>query len=157
MLKLRSGYVAIAPIDEPDTTPGGIIIPDSAKDRTKQGIVKYVGPNCSYVEPLDYVIYGGYDGKLLMVEGEGRLIIVHEDYISAKVSELEDNHFQIPDVYFKTRHGYIEATYEALINFIIAGIRQTAWYKDTRKWFVRDVTDKSPAKSKHRVMADSRD
>lgn len=156
MLRLRRGYVAISPIDEPDTTPGGIIIPDSAKDRTKQGIVKYVGPECKHVEVLDYVIYGGYDGKLLMVEGEGRLIILHEDYISAKVGLDDDKAIKVPGVYFKSRDGYIEATYEALFGFITAAIRETDWYKDTRQWFVRDVNEKSPAKSKHRVMADSR-
>lgn len=156
MIRVKRNYCAISPIDDPDTTPGGIIIPDEAKDRTDQGIVKYVGPECVFVQPLDYVIYGGWNGQLLNTEDDGRLIIVSEEFITARVHHEDIDSVEIPNVYYKGRDGYFTATYETLIPLLAKAISKSPIIQDKTRWDVREVSQKSKP-NQYRVMADSRD
>ena len=82
-LKLRKKQVAILPIDDPSISTGGIIIPDTAKQRTDQGIVKYRGADCETVRVGDHVIFSSYSGTKITVEDEGFLYIMEEDDIAA--------------------------------------------------------------------------
>ena len=71
MAKLKSkplgDRVLIEPAAAEEKTPGGIIIPDTAKEKPQKGTVVAVGPG-KKDEPMtlkvgDVVLYGKYSGK----------------------------------------------------------------------------------------------
>ena len=72
-----------------ETTVGGIIIPDSAKEKPLRGEVLAVGNGAKdeemILKPGDQVLYGKYAGTELEFEGEKYLIMRQSD-ILAKVS-----------------------------------------------------------------------
>lgn len=116
MIRLTGAKIAVDPIQDPDMTAGGIIIPDIAKDRADQGIVKYIGPDCTMIEIGDYVLFSGYTGTTVRLEGEGLLIILHEDFVTCKIEPPDT---EVPGLYFKDREGiYWQATYEMAMTFI---------------------------------------
>jgi len=87
-----------------------------AGERCDQGIVKYIGPLVKDVKIGDYVFFGGYSGTLMKIEGEGKLIVLREDFIECIFKE---EHLVIPGVYFQDTHGdYFEVTYEQVMNVI---------------------------------------
>ncbi|MBI1191993.1 MAG: co-chaperone GroES [Bacteroidetes bacterium] len=66
-----------------EKTSGGIIIPDTAKEKPQRGIIVAVG-NGKKDEPLtvkvgDSVLYGKYAGTELNVDGEDLLIMRESD------------------------------------------------------------------------------
>ena len=80
-------------IDEEETTKGGIIIPDTAKEKPSEGTVLAVGDgkvtdNGKHtplqVQIGDRVVFGKYAGTEIKVDGE-ELIILREDDILAVV------------------------------------------------------------------------
>src|SRR5678810_1211728 len=75
MMKLVKDRVAVTPIFDADTSPGGIIIPDIAKERCDQGIVKYIGPNVKDIKIGMYVLFSGYTGTLVHIAGEGSVTV----------------------------------------------------------------------------------
>lgn len=81
-----SDRVLIAPQAAETKTTSGIIIPDSAKEKPQQGIVKAVGKGNKdhemTVKVGDVVLYGKYSGSELNFEGEDYLIM-REDEILA--------------------------------------------------------------------------
>lgn len=99
MIKLTLNKVAVTPINDPDVSKGGIIIPDIAKERCDQGIVKYCGPDCVDTKVGQYVLFSGYTGTLVHVEGEGRIIIMPEDFIVAEL--VEPANVDVPGLYFR--------------------------------------------------------
>lgn len=110
MISLPGNKVGVDGIPDPDSSLGGIIIPDMAKKRTKQGIVKYVGPDVKYVKIGDHVVFSGYTGTTVLLEGEGVIIIMPEDFITCL---LEAPDTDVPGLYFKGSDGqYFTATYE---------------------------------------------
>jgi len=78
MITLVNRKIAVKPILDPDKSPGGIIIPDVAKERTDQGIVKYVGSKCKDVQVGDYILFSGYTGSTVQFaqDADGVLIIL---------------------------------------------------------------------------------
>jgi chaperonin GroES len=71
-------------------TKGGIIIPDTAKEKPQQGVVVAVGPGFvredgSRREPLvkagDRVMFGRYDGTEVNIDGEPHLIVREKDLL----------------------------------------------------------------------------
>jgi len=85
--------VIIRRIEEKETVRGGIIIPDTAKEKPQEGEVIAVGSGRrekGQVIPLDVksgdrVLFGKYSGTEIKVEDE-ELLILKEDEILAKVS-----------------------------------------------------------------------
>lgn len=70
-----------------DKSPGGIIIPDAAKQKVARGEVLAVGPGKrdekgTLVEPCvkvgEVVVFGNYSGSEIKVDGE-ELLVVRED------------------------------------------------------------------------------
>lgn len=117
MITLIGDRVAVSPIYDPDRSPGGIWIPDQAKDRCDQGLVKYVGPQVKDLHIGDYVVFSGYVGTLLYVEGEGRLIVLPEEFCQATLVDPPST--PISGLYFKDQEGdYFEATYEKAMEII---------------------------------------
>jgi chaperonin GroES len=94
--ELYDDRVLIKPAAAEEKTKGGIIIPDTAKEKPQKGIVVAVGPG-KYAEqtgnliPLkqkvgDVVLYGKYSATEISVEGEDYLIMRSSDLL-LKVAE----------------------------------------------------------------------
>jgi len=75
--------VLIAPAEAEQKTAGGIIIPDTAKEKPQKGTVVAVGPG-KKDEPItvkegDVVLYGKYSGTEIQLDGENYLIMKESD------------------------------------------------------------------------------
>ena len=73
-IKPLADRVLIQPAAAEEKTAGGIIIPDTAKEKPQRGVVIAVG-NGKVDEPLtvkkgDNVLYGKYSGTEITIEGE---------------------------------------------------------------------------------------
>ena len=82
-VKPLADRVIIEPAKQEERTAGGIIIPDTAKEKPQKGIVLAVG-NGKKDEPMtvkagDTVIYGKYSGTELSFEGKEYLIMKESD------------------------------------------------------------------------------
>jgi len=82
-IKPLADRVLIAPAEAEQKTAGGIIIPDTAKEKPQKGTVVAVGPG-KKDEPMtvkkgDTVLYGKYSGTELQLEGENYLIMKESD------------------------------------------------------------------------------
>lgn len=128
-INLPLDKVAILPIFPADMI-GHIIVPDQAKDRVKQGIVKFVGPDCTYVKPGDYVIFGGYDGTLIKLEDD-LYIFMRESFIHCKIENIPD--FDIPGLHLRDRDGYFQATYSMAMDMLTRGIQSSEWFGEFQK------------------------
>src|SRR5215470_13780240 len=82
--------VVIRRIEEQETVRGGIIIPDSAKEKPQEGEVIAVGKGKSNDEgktfPLDVkagdrVLFGKYSGTEIKIDGEEFLIMREEEVL----------------------------------------------------------------------------
>jgi chaperonin GroES len=85
--------VVVQPVDAESTTAGGIVLPDSAREKPQRGTVLAVGPGklldngnrgTLSVAVGDVVIYGKYGGSDVEVDGE-EVKILRESDILAKV------------------------------------------------------------------------
>ena len=77
--------VIVKPAPAEEKTKGGIIIPDTAKEKPQRGEVIAVGPgkdgNLMTVTPGDIVLYGKYSGQELNHEGIDYLIMREDDIL----------------------------------------------------------------------------
>lgn len=95
---------------------GKLIIPDEAKEKCDQGLVKYVGPDVKNVQVGDYVLFSGYSGTTVRLEGEGLVIIMPEDFLVCGVEPPETD---IEGLYFRDETGqYWTCTYEMVTQFM---------------------------------------
>ena len=67
-----------------EKTAGGIIIPDTAKEKPQKGTIVAVGPGKKKEEPMtvkvgDTVFYGKYAGTEISVDGKEYLIMRESD------------------------------------------------------------------------------
>jgi co-chaperonin GroES (HSP10) len=85
-LSLLENKIAVIPLDEPDKI-GHIWVPDQAKQRTDQGVVRYKGPDVKGLFLGDHVLFGGYTGTKISVEGEGVFFIMREDDVVARIDD----------------------------------------------------------------------
>jgi chaperonin GroES len=70
-----------------EKTAGGIIIPDTAQEKTQQGVVLAVGDDEAIkVKVKDKIMYDKYAGTTVKVNGEEQLILKMSDII-AKVED----------------------------------------------------------------------
>ncbi|HUK91958.1 MAG TPA: co-chaperone GroES [Blastocatellia bacterium] len=83
--------VVVKRIEEQEQVRGGIIIPDTAKEKPQEGEVVAVGPGKTLADgkhsPLDVkegdrVLFGKYSGSEVKIDGE-ELLILREDDILA--------------------------------------------------------------------------
>lgn len=81
--------VLVRRLDEEKTSPGGIVIPDTATEKPMQGEVVAVGNGKVQdngdvrgldVKPGDKVLFGKYSGTEVKVDGE-ELLVMREDDI----------------------------------------------------------------------------
>jgi len=87
--------VVVKPLEEIETKKGGIIIPDTAKEKPMQGEIVEVGPGritdegkaiTMQVKKGDRVLYGKYSGTEVSVEGEDFLIMRESDIFATIVN-----------------------------------------------------------------------
>jgi chaperonin GroES len=80
--------VVVSRVDEDSKTAGGIIIPDTAKEKPMQGEVVAVGPGArdetGKVVPLDLkagdrVLFGKWSGTEVTIDGKELLILKESD------------------------------------------------------------------------------
>jgi chaperonin GroES len=80
--------VVVRRVDEDNKTAGGIIIPDTAKEKPMQGEVIAVGPGArdeaGKIVPLDVkagdrVLFGKWSGTEVTIDGEELLIMKESD------------------------------------------------------------------------------
>ncbi len=82
--------VLIQPAEAKETMKGGIIIPDSAKEKPQEGTVVAAGPGKiledGKIRPMsvkkgDKVIYSKYAGTEVKVDGEEHLLMREDDIL----------------------------------------------------------------------------
>ncbi|MCL5031572.1 MAG: co-chaperone GroES [Bacteroidetes bacterium] len=87
-LKPLADRVIIKPSEAEEKTKGGIILPDTAKEKPIEGTVVAIGPGKTSedgkfvkleVKVGDKVLYGKYSGTEVIVEGEEYLIMRESD------------------------------------------------------------------------------
>jgi chaperonin GroES len=91
-MKIRplADRVIVKRLEEEEKTKGGIIIPDTAKEKPQEGKVIAVGKGKltedGKVLPLDVkvgdrILFGKYSGSEVKIEGEEHLIMREEDIL----------------------------------------------------------------------------
>jgi len=94
-LRPLGNRVVVEPIEEDEVTPGGIVLPETAKEKPQQGKVLAVGPGERDEKgqriPLDVkvgdrVLFAKYAGTEVKLEGK-KLLILRESDILAVVDE----------------------------------------------------------------------
>jgi chaperonin GroES len=82
--------ILIERLAEDDKTPGGLHIPDTAKEKPQRGRVVAVGEGkrdddgkriALDVEPGDTILFGKYAGTEIQVDGEERLIMREDEVL----------------------------------------------------------------------------
>ncbi len=85
MMKPIGDRVVIKPASAEEKTKGGIIIPDTAKEKPQRGEVVAVGPgkdgNLMTVQVGDIVLYGKYAGQEINFNGEDFMIMREDDVL----------------------------------------------------------------------------
>ena len=93
-LKPLDDRIVIEPLSAEETTAGGIVLPDSAKEKPQRGTVLAVGPgrlldsgerSAPSVKVGDEVLFSKYGGTELEVDGK-EIKILRESDILAKVA-----------------------------------------------------------------------
>jgi len=80
------GCVIVRPAAAEQKSAGGIIIPDTAKEKPQRGIIVAAGPGKKdepvTVKPGDEVLYGKYAGTEIRLNGEDLLIMRESDILT---------------------------------------------------------------------------
>ena len=83
--------ILVRRMEDEDTTSGGIIIPDSAKEKPQEGLVAAVGPGKTLengnvaevaVQAGDRILFSKYAGTDVTVEGAEHIIIREDDVLA---------------------------------------------------------------------------
>ena len=78
--------VIIKPAPAEEKTAGGIIIPDTAKEKPQRGTVIAAGPGKKdapvIVKKGDTVLYGKYSGTEIRIDGQDLLIVREGDILA---------------------------------------------------------------------------
>lgn len=85
-IKPLADRVLVLPAPAEEKTSGGIIIPDSAKEKPLKGKVIAIGNGTKdeemVVKPDDTVLYGKYAGTEIELDGEKYLIMKQSDILA---------------------------------------------------------------------------
>ncbi|MBU2489077.1 MAG: co-chaperone GroES [Proteobacteria bacterium] len=89
-IKPLADRILVKRVEEEAKTKGGIIIPDSAKEKPAEGKVVSVGPGKTgddgkrialEVKKGDRILFGKYSGTEVKIEGEEYLIMREDDVL----------------------------------------------------------------------------
>ena len=90
-VKPLADRVLVKPQEEAEVKKGGIIIPDTAKEKPQQGKIIAVGPGklsetgqriAPEVKKGDVILYGKYSGTEVTIDGEEYLIMRESDILA---------------------------------------------------------------------------
>jgi len=90
-VKPLADRVLVKPLEADEKTKGGIILPDTAKEKPQEGTIIAVGKGKvteegkvrpSEVKVGDRILYGKYSGTAIKIEEEEHLIIREEDILA---------------------------------------------------------------------------
>ena len=90
-IKPLQDRLVIKRIEEEEKTKGGIIIPDSAKEKPQEGRVVAIGDGKTLesgqkapltVKPGDKILFGKYSGTEIKIDGEEHLIMREDDVLA---------------------------------------------------------------------------
>ena len=90
-IKPLADRVVVRPSNPEEKTKGGIILPDTAKEKPQQGEIVAVGPGkvadngtkiSMEVKAGDKVLYGKYSGTEVQIDGEDHLIMRESDILA---------------------------------------------------------------------------
>ncbi|HDZ23235.1 MAG TPA: co-chaperone GroES [Desulfobacteraceae bacterium] len=90
-IKPLNDRVLVLRIEEEEKTAGGLIIPDTAKEKPQEGKVIAVGPGKQdengkriplEVKPNDRVLFGKYAGNEIKIDGVEHLIMREDDILA---------------------------------------------------------------------------
>jgi len=93
VVKPLEDRVVVKPNIEEERTKGGIVLPDTAKERPQEGEVVAVGPGKLLengqrapmdVKPGDKVIFAKYGGTEVKIDGEEYVILRQSDILAIK-------------------------------------------------------------------------
>lgn len=79
--------VVILPVEGESQTPGGILLPETAKEKPQQGIIKAVGNEEEMMTDLkigDRVLFPKYTGTEIKYDGDTYLLM-DEDSVLARI------------------------------------------------------------------------
>jgi chaperonin GroES len=83
--------VLVEPIEQDEVTAGGIVLPDTAKEKPQQGMILATGPGARDEDgkriPLDVakgdkVLFAKYSGTEIKVDGKKYLILREDDILA---------------------------------------------------------------------------
>jgi chaperonin GroES len=95
-LKPLGDRLVVEPIEQEDTTSGGILLPETAKEKPQEGRVIAAGPGKlddsgkrvkMEVKVGDRVLYARYAGTEIKVEGNKKGLILKESDVLALVED----------------------------------------------------------------------
>jgi chaperonin GroES len=90
-IKPLQDRLVVKRIEEEEKTKGGIIIPDSAKEKPQEGRVVAIGDGKMLesgqkapltVKPGDKILFGKYSGSEIKIDGEEHLIMREDDVLA---------------------------------------------------------------------------
>jgi chaperonin GroES len=94
-IKPLGNRLVVQPIEEEEITAGGIVLPETAKEKPQKGTVLAVGPGdrnddgdyiAMEVKEGDKVLFAKYSGTEIKYDGK-KLLIMRESDILAKLNE----------------------------------------------------------------------
>ena len=98
-LKPLGDRLIVEPLEEEQTTAGGIVLPDTAQEKPQRGRVLAVGPGARNSETGeriamdvaegDTVVYSKYGGTEIKVGGDEYLILRESDVLATVVGDRE--------------------------------------------------------------------
>ncbi|MCE5199479.1 MAG: co-chaperone GroES [Armatimonadota bacterium] len=93
MIRPLGDKVVVEPLEGEEKSPGGIILPDTAKKKPQEGVVVAVGPGKvledgsrgeMYVKQGDKVVYAKYGGTEVSIEGKDYMILDQDSIYAIK-------------------------------------------------------------------------
>jgi chaperonin GroES len=90
-LKPLGDRVVVEPIEQEEVTAGGIVLPETAKEKPQQGLIMAAGPGARDedgeriemdVKVGDKVLYAKYSGTEFKVDGKKLLILRESDLLA---------------------------------------------------------------------------
>ena len=90
-LKPLGSRVLVEPLEQEDITAGGIVLPETAKEKPQQGLILAVGPGARDEDgeriPMDVakgdkILFAKYSGTEIKLDGKKYLILREEDILA---------------------------------------------------------------------------
>jgi chaperonin GroES len=90
-LKPLGSRVVVEPIEQEEVTAGGIVLPETAKEKPQKGVVLSVGPGdrdddgkriAMDVKENDTVLFAKYAGTEIKIDGKKLLILRESDLLA---------------------------------------------------------------------------